>query len=106
MPPPYSIDCYLWERHPSTPYRSIARRDRSDGTGQGDPRCKRLACWANPKGDVTPYTFGSTYAVDEGMFKQSATNWNGSTALRTMTTRFNRSFTQLVGTSDQNRCNN
>lgn len=60
----------------------------------------------DPAGHVTRYTFGSTYAVDEGLLKQVDIGWDGSGAIRTTATRYNRSFTQPIGTSDQNRGDN
>jgi RHS repeat-associated protein len=57
----------------------------------------------NPKGEVTRYSFGSTYGVDEGLLKRVDVGWDGSTALQTKTTRYNYSFPDLVGISDQVR---
>ena len=57
----------------------------------------------DPKGVITRYSFGNTFRVDEGMLKQVEIGWNGSTALRTTSTRFNQSFSEPVGFSDQDR---
>ncbi|MGZ9029188.1 MAG: hypothetical protein ACXW2U_18190, partial [Telluria sp.] len=57
----------------------------------------------NPNGEVTRYSFGSTYAVDEGMLKQTDVGWNGSSGLRTTTTRYSYAFADLIGVSDQVR---
>ncbi len=57
----------------------------------------------DPKGDVTRHSFGSTFRVNEGQLLRTDIGWNGSTALRTTTVRNNTSFTQPLGTSDQDR---
>ncbi|MDP3670776.1 MAG: RHS repeat-associated core domain-containing protein [Telluria sp.] len=57
----------------------------------------------DPAGVVTLYSFGSTFGVDEGMIKQLDIGWNGSSAARTTTTRYNYSFTSPIGFSDQDR---
>lgn len=57
----------------------------------------------NPKGEVTRYTFGVTYGVDEGLLQRVDIGWNGSSALQSTSIRYNRSFTKPVGTSDQYR---
>jgi RHS repeat-associated protein len=111
---PAFIDGYsLTEKSISGPgLPNMTWRTNYDGANNpgwaGCETCKlpNIVLVTEPRGDVTRYTFGSTYAVDEGMLKQVDTGWNGSTALRTMTTRFNKSFTQAVGTSDQDRGDN
>ncbi|MES2320502.1 MAG: RHS repeat-associated core domain-containing protein [Pseudomonadota bacterium] len=55
----------------------------------------------DPKGDVTRYSFGSTFGVDEGMPLQVDIGWTGSSALRTTKTRYNTSFTARIGYSDK-----
>lgn len=60
----------------------------------------------DPKGNVTRYVFGATFAVDEGMLKQVDVGWDGSGALRSTKTQYNRSFTAPVGFSDQDRGDN
>jgi hypothetical protein len=60
----------------------------------------------DPAGHQTRYVFGATYAVDEGMLKQVDIGWNGSSALRTTATRYNRSSTEPIGFSDQDRGDN
>ena len=57
----------------------------------------------DPKGDVTRYTFGSTFRVNEGMMQKVDIGWNGSTALRTTSTHYDTSFSQPLGYSDQDR---
>ena len=42
----------------------------------------RTVSVSDPKGDVTRYTFGNRYYVDEGRLKQTDIGWNGSAALR------------------------
>ncbi len=70
------------------------------GCGPVDPS---IISVTNPKGEVTRYSFGNTFGVDEGMLKRVDIGWNGSTALQTTTTRYNYSFPELVGFTDQVR---
>jgi RHS repeat-associated protein len=42
----------------------------------------------DPRGYVTRYTFGNRHDVTEGQLQRVDAGWNGSTALRTTTTRF------------------
>ena len=42
----------------------------------------------DPAGDVTRYTFGNRYFVNEGKLEQTDEGWNGSTALRTTQTEY------------------
>jgi RHS repeat-associated protein len=42
----------------------------------------------DPKGDVTRYTFGNRYFATEGKLEQADVGWNGSSALRTITTHY------------------
>jgi YD repeat-containing protein len=60
----------------------------------------------NPKGEVTRYSFGNTFNVDEGLPKQVDVGWNGTSALQTTVQRYNTSFTEPVGFSDQPRGDN
>jgi RHS repeat-associated protein len=55
----------------------------------------------DPRGDTTRNTFGNTFQVDEGQPLKTETAWNGSTALRTTTTRYSNSFPNPVGISEQ-----
>jgi YD repeat-containing protein len=55
----------------------------------------------DPKGNVTRYSFGSTFGVDEGMPLQVDIGWTGSSALRTTKTHYNPSFTARIGVSDK-----
>lgn len=57
----------------------------------------------DPAGAVTRYSFGSTFNVNEGMLQRVDIGWNGTSAVRSTTTRYNQSFTQPVGFSDQDR---
>jgi len=57
----------------------------------------------NPKGEVTRYSFGNTWGLDEGLIKQVDIGWTGSSALRTTATRYNQTFSELVGVSAQPR---
>ncbi|MFZ6646017.1 RHS repeat domain-containing protein [Undibacterium sp. TJN25] len=57
----------------------------------------------DPKGDITRYTFGSTFRVNEGLLQKVDIGWNGSTALKTTTTQYDSTFTQPLGYSDQDR---
>lgn len=59
-----------------------------------------------PKGEVTRYVFGSTFRVDEGLLKQVDIGWRNGSALRSTVTRYDRSFKEPVGTSDQDRGDN
>ena len=63
----------------------------------------------DPKNDVTRYTFGTRFRVNEGLLLQTDTGFNGSTALRTVTQRYRAvdpnagPYVNPVGYSDQNR---
>jgi len=43
----------------------------------------RLVNVTDPEGDVTRYTFGNKYNVNEGLLLRTETGWNGASALRT-----------------------
>lgn len=45
----------------------------------------RLVDVSDPNGDVTRYTFGNHFNLDEGLLQKTQYGWNGSTALRTTT---------------------
>jgi RHS repeat-associated protein len=60
----------------------------------------------NPKNEVTRYTYGATFDIDEGLLKRVDIGWDGSTALRSTSTSYSMKFTEPVGTSDQNRGDN
>lgn len=48
----------------------------------------RATTVTSPEGDVTRYTFGNRYKVDEGLLLKTDYGWNGSSALRTVTTTY------------------
>lgn len=61
----------------------------------------------DPKGDVSRYTFGTRFRTNEGQLLKQETGWNGSSALRSVTTRYRSPtggpYPNPVGYSDQDR---
>ena len=55
----------------------------------------------DPEGDVTRHTFGNTFQVNEGQPLKVESGWNGSSALRTVETRYSNAFPNPVGISEQ-----
>ena len=67
---------------------SPAAKSASWNTCTGNCPDTKTVSVTDPRGYVTRYTFGNRHNVTEGQLQRVDAGWNGSTALRTTTTRF------------------